>query len=154
MPRRRELKNLASGMATYCVCRNNDIGGYWGLGVLCKHAQEISAAELSIEIMSDDPVAAPEQAVRDNLRGRFSSHRRHLPELARAILVTFAFESYSKSDLRGTRFRGTCTVCIKDDWGVSRSASASQLCYPHNPKFEHKSTRGEQGVVSNGGQRP
>jgi hypothetical protein len=153
MPRRRELKSLASGMATYCVCRNNDIGGYWGLGVLCKHAKEISAYELSIDILSNDPVAAPEQAVRDNLRKRFSSHRRHLPELARGILVTFAFEPCSESDLRGTRFRGTCTVSIKDDRDISRSASASQLCYPHNPRFEHKSTRGEPGVVSNGGKR-
>lgn len=146
MPRRRELKSLACGMATYCVCRNNDICGYWGLGVLCRQARAMAVAELSIDVLSDEPAGAPEQAVRDNLRRRFADHRSRLPELAREILVTFTFEPYATPDLRGTRFRGTCTVCITDDLGVSRSASASQMCYPHDPKLENKSTRGEQGV--------
>jgi hypothetical protein len=151
MPRRRELKSLAGGMATYCVCRNNDIGGYWGLGVLCRHAQEISVTELSIQILSEEPADGPRSAVRDNLRERFVAHCRHLPRFARSILVTFVFEAYSRSEIQGIKFRGTCTVSIKDDLGVSRSASASQLCYPHNPEFEHRSTRGEQGAAPNGG---
>lgn len=140
MARRRELKALACGMATYCVCRNNDIGGYWGLGVLCLYAQEIAASELSLEILSEEPVALPQRAVRDNLRERFRS--RLLLEKATEIFVKFAFEPSLKAEIHGMKYRGTCTVCIKDDLGVSRTASASQLCNPHNPKFEQKSTRG------------
>lgn len=142
MPRRRELKSIASGMATFCVCRNNDIGGYWGLGVLCKHAQELSVSHVSIEILSDAPAAPPIQSIRGNFRERFGSHRHHLSEFARGFYVKFEFEPYSKSDIRGTRFRGTCSVSIVDDLGISRSATASKLCYSHNPQFECKSTRG------------
>ncbi len=136
MARRKELKSLAHGIATFCVCRNNDIGGYWGLGVLCKHAQEISVVKLHIDPMSDNLVSAPEQAVRENIRERFSSHRRNLLSVAKEIIVTFTFEPYSNSALRGMSFSVLCEVDIKDDLGLTRSALASHICYPHNPVFE------------------
>lgn len=144
MPRRSELRSLASGMTTFCVCRNNDIGGYWGLGVLCRNAQNRGDFEISFQILPGVAIADPELSVRRNVHQRFFSQPSRLTDLTREIFLNFSFEPFSKSDFRGTRFKGTCTVSITDDLGVSRTASASHFCYPHNPEFESRSTRAEQ----------
>jgi len=54
MPRRRELKSVASGMATFSICRNNDVNGYWALGVLCREAENNEDLKVSLNIFSQE----------------------------------------------------------------------------------------------------
>ena len=50
MPRRRELKDLAAGIALKFISRNNDLRGYWALGILFKDLSEIGATCLSLNL--------------------------------------------------------------------------------------------------------
>ena len=40
MPRRRELKGVAYGMAGKFVSRNTDLDGYWAIGVMYRSAND------------------------------------------------------------------------------------------------------------------
>ena len=141
MPRRRELKSIASGIASLCVSRNNDIFGYWGVGAIYRLALIQGVADVSIDFdrATDD---SPElSAFRASFLERFSSARHGLSCFVRSFAVEFRFDPYSWSDVRGQCSRVTCCVHIIDDLGKRRSASAETFCYPHDPRFETKSTR-------------
>jgi hypothetical protein len=141
MPRRRELKSVASGFASHCVSRNNDIGGYWALGIIYKSALETGTDEVRVAIMSGDPVSAQLKAFRQSFRERASAQLSQ-SHFIQDIVVAFRFEPYSIHPLRGPLARTICTVHIIDDLNVSRTATASTFCYTHDPRFENKSTRG------------
>lgn len=52
MPRRKELKNIASGLLGSFISRNNDVDGYWGIGQLNLHAKQQSVTKIGIELIS------------------------------------------------------------------------------------------------------
>ena len=154
MPRRRELKSIASGIASFCVSRNNDIFGYWGVGIICRLAvtQGIKAVSIDLDRRHDD---SPEfAAFRSGFLERFQSARHGLSCFVRGFAVEFRFEPYSGSEVRGQRFRVTCCAHIIDDLGKRRSASAETFCYPHDPRFEHRSTRAIKSCVATGDNVP
>ncbi|MEQ1933341.1 MAG: hypothetical protein ABL962_05610 [Fimbriimonadaceae bacterium] len=140
MPRRRELKSVASGWAAHCVSRNNDIAGYWALGIIYRSALETGTDEVRVAIMSDEPLPEHLKAFRQSFRERSTEHR--LSHFIQDIVVVFRFELYSMSSVRGPLSRAICTVHIIDDLNVSRTATASTFCYTHDPRSETKSTRG------------
>ena len=141
MPRRRELKSIASGIASFCVSRNNDIFGYWGVGVIFRLAltQGITAVSIDLGSTQDD---SPELAAfRAGFLARFQAARHGLSSFVQGFAVEYRFHPYSWSSVRGQRSRVTCCVHIIDDLGKRRTASAETFCYPHDPHFESKSNR-------------
>jgi hypothetical protein len=52
MARRRELKNIASGLLCSFISRNNDVGGYWGVGKLCLLAQVSATTGVELDLLS------------------------------------------------------------------------------------------------------
>jgi uncharacterized protein len=46
MPRSLNLKGVAAGLAGSFVSRNNDVEGYWGIGLLCRDATQTSGKVL------------------------------------------------------------------------------------------------------------
>ncbi|MBL4673171.1 MAG: hypothetical protein JKX81_13015 [Arenicella sp.] len=70
-PRRRELYSLANGMATFSVCRNNDIDGYWGLGILASYAERVSAKEIEVLVFPIIDLPEPLSTYQRNLKMRF-----------------------------------------------------------------------------------
>ena len=141
MPRRRELKSIARGIASFCVSRNNDIFGYWGVGVIYRLALTQGVAAVSIDVVStqdDDPELA---AFRAGFLAKFQAARHGLSSFVQGFTVEYRFDPYSWSDVRGQCSRVMCCVHIIDDLGKRRSASAETFCYPHDPRFESKSSR-------------
>ena len=144
MARRRELKCIASGLAHHCVSRNNDIFGYWGVGILHRLAKERVVESLSIPVMSSASSESPGPELRSfkaSFLERFQAARHGLVRRVETIEVEFRFERHSYCKVRGQCARATCTVHLIDDLGKRRSASASTFCYPHDPRFEQRSTR-------------
>ncbi len=141
MPRRRELKSVASGCAAHCVSRNNDIAGYWALGIIYKSVLETATDEVRVAIISDETLTEHLKAFRQSFRERFSADHR-LSHFIHDIVVVFRFEPYAILSVRGPLARAICTVHIIDDLKVSRTATASAFCHTHDPRFETKSTRG------------
>lgn len=48
--KRREMNSLASSLCAYLCSRNNDIAGYWGIGVLCAVAKKEKKRKFSFRI--------------------------------------------------------------------------------------------------------
>lgn len=140
MARRRELKSIASGIAAYCVSRNNDIGGYWAMGIFLRLA--LAQGSDAISIVTSNSDSRPEiEEFRQNFLSQFQSSQHPLYRFISGFTVDFKFDPYSHSNLWGQMYRVTCTVHILDDLGKQRSASAISHCYPHNPAWEIRSAR-------------
>lgn len=141
MPRRRELKCLASGIASRCVSRNNDIEGYWALGVLYRLAQEMEVDCLRVDIMADNGLPGPLAQFRRNFKSYYGNRDYYLSHFIAGFIVEFKFDSYSRADPRGNMAQVTCHIHIVDDMGRLRTATASACCRPHDPDREHRSNR-------------
>src|SRR5215510_5236194 len=48
--KRREMNSLARSLCAYLSSRNNDIAGYWGIGMLCAASKRQSKPKFSFKI--------------------------------------------------------------------------------------------------------
>jgi len=48
--KRREMNSLANSLCAYLCSRNNDIAGYWGIGMLCAVAKKEKKRKFSFKI--------------------------------------------------------------------------------------------------------
>ena len=141
MARRRELKSIASGLAWHCLSRNNDINGYWGVGVICLLAQERGCSKVEIPVFPRVPLQGIEAEFRDHLSRHVAYWNFPLKALVEACLICFSFEPHSVLASRGQRYLVTCVAALTDDLGKQREASVRTLCFAHDPAFELQSTR-------------
>lgn len=51
MAKRNQLKNVASGLLGYFGSRNNDISGYWGMGVMSLYAEMLSVDSITFDLI-------------------------------------------------------------------------------------------------------
>lgn len=148
MARRRELKNIASGMLGSFISRNNDVAGYWGVGKLCLLAQDRRTGGVKLNLLSKS--MAPESAEFFKLLDGYYSilqerlTARNIPGLwvrSAMIEIEFSPEDRPKKQVPiitwGNLFR--ISVSILDDRGGEHKVSTYSYCAPHNPKKEHQS---------------
>ena len=145
MASRKHFHDFAVGLAHRFISRNNDIGGYWGVGVLAKdlHASGRDQQEFNL-------LEAPQPWVADS--HRWLLHRlevTHTPSdwlNAATLWVTytpverrgFGDEWYTHR-LRASRaqiYRAVALVVLIDDNGHRREARAGVWCWDHDPECE------------------
>ncbi len=150
MPCRNELKGLAAGLAGHFVSRNNDVDGYWGLGIFYKLAFEKGAGRFSLDLLSG----------RSSLPFRYSARiARQYKDYLLQRLAKMGFEKFQLTaaivelefnvhptarqvlfkNTRGDAY--TCRVVLTDDLGKKREFKTSGWCGQHDPKKEIRSTR-------------
>jgi hypothetical protein len=150
MPRRSELKSIASGVLGSFVSRNNDIGGYWGLGKLFLYARQRAESQLSIILIPRElmPSIEPLATVARKYGNMLVSimERRYLPAswlLSASIEIEFESSSVKPQIFdphRASRpFR--CRLVFIDDLGRKHECAAAGRCWPHNPHREARSAR-------------
>ncbi|MGC5026839.1 hypothetical protein ACLQ3K_18990 [Tsukamurella sp. DT100] len=134
MPRRRELEDVCRGIATSFGSRNNDIAGWWGIGVLCREA---GPSGVDLDLRADthaDPLARKygEQFVRQ------LSARRIPGEWVDSVALALRF---TPDPVDGRFWQYTVTVRIRDDRGRTWSAIDAGRCWAHDPSLERRSGR-------------
>src|SRR5829696_8128411 len=136
------LKGIACGLLGTFVSRNNDINGYWGLGVLRLHAERMQASELTIDLLKEDlvpdfrsPVATTKQIYRQVLTNVLAKSHIDTARLKKVeINLRFAnFEEFPNAirDTRGEPY--LCTVSITGKNGSIYEARKLGCCAPHDP---------------------
>jgi hypothetical protein len=148
MPRRRELKNIASGVLGSFISRNNDVGGYWGIGKLCLHAQDCGTSWVKLDLLSKATI--PESVEFSKLLNGYNSYlqrqlaARNIPGfwvVSASIELEFNPEDRPKKQVPiitwGNLFR--ISVSNLDDRGREHMVSSYSYCAPHNPRKEHQS---------------
>ena len=53
MTKRKLLHGIANSIAMSFISRNNDINGYWGIGVIYKNASELNTKRIELELISN-----------------------------------------------------------------------------------------------------
>jgi hypothetical protein len=148
MARRRELKNIASGLLCSFISRNNDVGGYWGIGKLCLLAQDSATTGVELDLLSK--TVLPESTEFSKLvQGYNTFLQRHLaarniPDcwIASAI-VELDFNPKEQPEKQvpiitwGKLFK--LSVTILDDRSRKHTVSTYSYCAPHNSRKEHQS---------------
>ena len=148
MTRRGELKDVASALLGSFVSRNNDVGGYWGLGLLRSAADRDRTNMLYFDLKAasaapGDPTAASiSQTYRDLLARQLA--RRRIPSgfvLKAEITVQFAIEEslFASMPTYGEPVR--CAVLLVDGRGREYRQSALTACAPHDPTRESRRGR-------------
>src|SRR5689334_7137532 len=57
------LKGIANGLLGTFVSRNNDIGGYWGIGILRSYAGSRNEPEVKIDLLNAEPNPNPHSPI-------------------------------------------------------------------------------------------
>jgi hypothetical protein len=149
---KKALKNIAYGLLGTFVSRYNDIGGYWGLGVLRLFAEKNQLSEITLDLMGDSanlpggsPIRVSEEKYREWLQNARSKQKVADHKLAKAeINIRFTtFEEFPDVilDTRGRPY--VCTVTIVLERGPIYSASKLGVCECHDPRRDLRSTRSD-----------
>ena len=148
MAKRKTLKGIAHGLLGTFVSRNNDIGGYWGLGVLRQFANRISVRSLELDLLrssGDHPVLQEvETRYRNRLLDALGSARIAPTEIEGAkIGIFFADEIDFPDAVHSTRGKPyKCTVTLTRRDGIAVSAERIGYCDAHDPSRESRSMIG------------
>ena len=152
MARRKELKNIASGLLGSFISRNNDVAGYWGIGQLSLLAHQHSAHTVHIDLLAS-LISPPSPLFSKLVSGYSHILYRHLS--ARGIPSSWLSSAIIELNLNpepppkhvpiatwGSLFK--LTVAITDDKSVQHAVSGFGYCAPHSPKKESRSAGPER----------
>jgi hypothetical protein len=148
---RRELLDVAAGIAGSFVSRNNDGNGYWGLGLLRSHADRTGTRSLRLDILghdADPPNSAPAlvaDAYRQVLERQLAIRKLARGVITKAeILLTFDPDSPNTPGASTYGAPFSCTVRLTDHRGRVFERIRTGCCAPHNPLTELRSARARE----------
>lgn len=129
--KRRQMNSLARSLCEYLCSRNNDITGYWGMGMLCAASRRDSRPRMSFRII-------PGQLIRI-----------YSCELTDSTIVTEKLVKFDLDSIEGClsffpdgRYadgadKYTCGIAIAISQGGRIGMSMCYVaCWPHDPKRE------------------
>jgi hypothetical protein len=131
--KRREMNSLANSLCAYLCSRNNDIAGYWGIGILCAAAKRDRRPKLSFKIYPGELL------------------RIYSSEITNSKVVTDKLVKFNLDSIEGRlsffedgRYphgaeKYTCGIAIAVTQGGRTGLSISHVaCWPHDPFRERR----------------
>jgi hypothetical protein len=150
MPRRRELKGIATNFAQLLSGRNNDYLGYWAVGQLSLLAQENNLDSIFFDLINfkisvDLPaLVAMCHSMKNELNRLLDAHK--IPNTwVKSVSVEFSFnEEYQEQyhfwrSALGKHY--LVNLNIETDLGYINSVVVGGNVNPHDPTKEHQSNR-------------
>lgn len=149
MPRRKELKNIAFGIAGRFASRNTDIDGYWALGVLYSMASAAGTDAVHLDLVTEIAEPSFQHATRllsqcrQYLQGRVESVDLEGYVVAATIDIEFNVEPQWKFPFCRTTWGDPfhCCVTLTDELGKNHKGTARGWCGKHDATREHRSNR-------------
>jgi hypothetical protein len=131
--KRREMNSLAHSLCAYLCSRNNDIAGYWGIGVLCAVSKKEKRQKFSFKIYPGEVLRVYSYEISDS-------------KVVTDKLVNFALDSIEGrlSFFEDGRYphgaeKYTCGIAIAITQGGRTGLSMSHVeCWPHDPSRERR----------------
>jgi hypothetical protein len=131
--KRREMNSLAHSLCAYLCSRNNDIAGYWGVGILCAVSKRERKSKLSFQIYPGTLL------------------RIHNYEISNSKIVTDKLVKFGLDSIEGRlsffengRYsegveKFICSIAVAITQGGRTGMSVSQVeCWPHNSSRERQ----------------
>ena len=146
MARRNAFKGIVNDVASSFVSRKNDVGGYWGIGMLHSLARDNSTSKVRIDLSEASCAALPVFAslirrYRSMIEGQAAA--KDLRFQASSIEIEFDLpRDRSGADFcMGDETPFRCSLTIVDDRGKAWSHIISGCSRPHDPALESRSSR-------------
>ncbi len=151
MPSSRALKGLASGLIETFVSRNNDVSGYWGIGLIQRELEGRPDTVVELDLLHGR--ATPDGPIARELVAHYSAYLSE--SLARAgfaqsavtaakVLVEFGtFGEASAPDLGAIGSPFNCKAVLASRSGKVFLAVRAGQSRPHNPERERRSMRAQ-----------
>lgn len=150
MPRRKQLKSIASGIAGGFSSRNNDVDGYWGMGILYKEANASGSSKFELNLLTGESiprfryskrVALPyyEFLLKQMKNLGFEEHQVTNAEIEIEFNVSPTKKQIIFKSTWGEPF--VCKVSLTDDNNRVWSSEFRDWCGQHNPNKESRSIR-------------
>ena len=131
--KRREMNSLARSLCSYLGSRNNDIVGYWGIGMLCALSSREKKPKFSFKVYPGELLKI------------------HGCEITGSKTVTDKLVKFNIDSIEGRlsffedgRYphgaeKFTCGIAIAITQGGRAGLSLSHVeCWPHDPSREHR----------------
>lgn len=146
MARRSAFKGIANDVISSFVSRNNDVDGYWGIGMLHSSARENSTSKVRVELANESSPVPPALASlieRYRLMIEEQAADKGLRFQACSIEVEFDLPRNSSGldFCRGDENAFRCSLTIVDDRGRAWNHMVSGCSHPHDPVRESRSSR-------------
>lgn len=152
MARRKNLGSISSGIIGSFNSRNNDVGGYWGIGKLFSFANSVNVDTVSIDLLNGaispptDHFPSLVVFYRAMLEARLQGQNMSAAWVTRAVITVKFNQAFDPKYHNFRSALGTPYVCkceISDDNGKVHYAAAGGICRPHSSVEESRSSRGE-----------
>lgn len=134
--KRREMNALAGSLCAYLCSRNNDIGGYWGIGMLCAYAVQQKRLRCSFKIFPGQPIQIDSREI--------CGSRAVTDKLAKfrldTIEVRLSFFEDGRYPHGSARYTCGIAIAITQDRRTGLYVGHT-ACWPHDPRRERQSTR-------------
>ena len=142
----RTLKGLVNSLADTFVSRNNDVFGYWGMGLLYREANESCSNEVVIELLSGridgETAVSAELSARYQVKLARWCESRNVNLAGAKVTAKFGLPSSSRSrDWNDFGEPFIVTFHLTDSSGKTAVASREGWCRVHDPRLENRSTR-------------
>jgi hypothetical protein len=150
MPSSRAFRGIAAGIAESFISRNNDLGGYWGIGMLLRSAMRRKRQDVRLDLITGkcDPelrgFKAMSAAYRTLLTAQLDSL--HMPgDRMRSATLRASFDSdHPKASMARASYRCVCRVEICDSHDKIHVAERQTWCEPHSMLRERRSARAKR----------
>lgn len=135
MARTRDLKGIACGIVETFISRNNDVAGYWGIGMFYREALGYSISTMNFDLIEcrpqpDGPVS---RAVSSYYSAYLASHLGGLSLLGANVTLEFGtFGSCGEPRYCSYGDPFVCIVSLSAATGHTYSATRAGRCAPHS----------------------
>ena len=147
---RNEFKGIAAGIAGKFISRNNDVNGYWAMGLLYRASFEKKVTKISMNLLTGEssPNVTWVKHVTESFKEYlFKQCKKKGFENHQIVEAMVELEFNVSPTKRHRNYRYTwgdpfiCRVSLIDDLMKKRTYAEFGWCGQHDPKKEHQSAR-------------
>ena len=138
-------------MFSVSLSRNNDVDGYWALGLLYQLALDRETRSITIELNGNSSKSLPRNPLLDEISMRYRALFISMlektgfnPSNVLVIVIELEFGTARKVAYQHLRTHGDpffCSVTITDDQRHQWRVEQGGKCAPHDPVKEARSTK-------------
>ncbi len=131
--KRREMNSIAVSLCQYLCSRNNDISGYWGIGILCVAAMTLPHNQLSFRIRPGESltIGGYELSGSKELTAKLVQHDLD------AIEGLLTFSETGRYPSGATKYTCSISVAVSQK-GRTGLGFRQTECWSHHPKRESR----------------
>lgn len=131
--KRRELNSIAVSLCQHLCSRNNDISGYWGIGILCAAARTKPRNQISFRIRPGEPLRIAGYVLSESTEITTKLKDRDLD----AIDGIMTYSVNGRFPSGPTRYTCSISIAVAQEGRIGMGFLQTE-CWSHHPKRESR----------------